>query len=89
MGYRFLFITLGGQHAMGYAFSELLQDMAVCQEHAYIELQRREWAPGRDFPTRSHHLFSGVPYHQLVGDEYGGARLGAQFQETHAEEKVV
>ncbi len=89
LGYKFLFITLGGQHAMGYAFSKLLQDMSVRQEQAYIELQKREWAPGDDIPTRSHHLFSGVPYHQLVGDEYGGARLGTEFQEKLDEAKVV
>jgi len=89
LGYRFIFITLGGQHAMGYAFSKLLQDMSVRQEQAYIDLQKREWAPGDDIPTRSHHLFSGVPYHQLVGDEYGGARLGTEFQERLEEAKVV
>lgn len=89
LGYKFLFITLGGQHAMGYAFSKLLQDMSVRQEQAYIELQKLEWTPGEDLPTRSHHLFSGVPYHQLVGDDYGGARLGTDFQEKLEEAKVV
>lgn len=89
LGYKFLFITLGGQHAMGYAFSKLLQDMSARHEQAYIELQRREWAPGEDVPTRSHHFFSGVPYHQLVGDAYGGARLGSEFQEHLEASKVV
>jgi len=63
--------------------------MSARQEQAYIDLQKREWAPGDDIPTRSHHLFSGVPYHQLVGDDYGGARLGTEFQERLEEAKVV
>ncbi|OLC57687.1 MAG: hypothetical protein AUH85_02650 [Chloroflexi bacterium 13_1_40CM_4_68_4] len=70
-------------------FSRLLQGMRERQEQAYIELQRAEWAPEADIPTRSHHLFSGVPYHQLLGEELGGARLGQQFQESLPAEKVV
>jgi isocitrate lyase len=89
MGYRFIFITLGGQHAMGYQFSRLLEAMRARQEQAYIDLQREEWAPGSEIPTRSHHLFTGVPYHQLLGQELGGARLGAAFQEALPSEKVV
>ena len=50
------------------------QAMADRQEQGYIELQRREWEAGKDIPTRSHHQFSGVPYHHLVGHE---VRLGA------------
>jgi hypothetical protein len=40
-------------------------------------------------PTKSHHFFSGVPYHQLVGESFGGSRLGSKFQEKLAEERVV
>jgi isocitrate lyase len=47
MGVGFLFITLGGQHAAGYGLSTLLEAMADRKELGYIELQRREWAPGR------------------------------------------
>ena len=43
LGFKFIFITLGGQHAMGHGFSELLTAMAERQEQGYIELQRREW----------------------------------------------
>ena len=89
LGFRFIFITLGGQHAMGHGFSTLLQSMAEGQEQGYIELQRREWAPGTDFPTRSHHQFSGVPYHHLVGQLYDSARLGSEFVEHLPDEKVV
>src|SRR5712691_7302194 len=39
MGFKFLFITLGGQHAMGYGLSNLLRDMAEGQEQGYITLQ--------------------------------------------------
>jgi isocitrate lyase len=89
LGFKFIFITLGGQHAMGHGFSLLLQRMAEVQEKGYIELQREEWAEGGDFPTRSHHLFSGVPYHHLVGQAYDAARLGQEFVEDLPDEKVV
>jgi hypothetical protein len=59
------------------------------QEQGYIELQRQEWTPGREVPTRSHHQFSGVPYHHLVGTEYDAARLGQAFVEALPDEKVV
>jgi isocitrate lyase len=89
LGYRFLFITLGAQHAMAHGLSTLLQGMSERQEQAYIELQKKEWAAGQDLPSKSHHFFSGVPYHQLVGEAFGGSRLGSKFQEKLAEERVV
>jgi isocitrate lyase len=89
MGVGFIFITLGGQHANGFGLSRLLQDMAAREEQGYIELQRREWAEGTDIPTRSHHHFSGVPYHHLLGKAYDAARLGSEFVEKVADEKVV
>ncbi len=89
LGFKFIFITLGGQHAMGHGFSELLTAMADTEEQGYIELQRKEWAAGQDFPTRSHHQFSGVPYHHLVGKKYDSARLGTEFVEELPEDKVV
>src|SRR5207253_8741078 len=67
LGYKFLFITLAAQHAMGYAFSKLLQGLSEEQERAYVALQRKEWATDDDIPTKSHHLFTGVPYHQVLG----------------------
>jgi hypothetical protein len=63
--------------------------MAERQEQGYIELQRKEWAKGTDHPTRSHHEFSGVPYHHLMGEEYGSARLGREFVEDLPQDKVV
>lgn len=89
MGVKFIFITLGGQHAMGHGFSVLLQQMSQMQEQGYIELQKKEWEQGTEFVTRSHHLFSGVPYHHLVGKAYSAARLGKEFCEELPEEKVV
>jgi isocitrate lyase len=89
MGFAFIFITLGGQHATGLGLSELLAAMAERQEQGYIELQRREFAEGTSFPTRSHHEFSGVPYHHLVGKMYDSARLGREFVEELPEDKVV
>ncbi|MEI4920540.1 hypothetical protein Q8G81_33815, partial [Klebsiella pneumoniae] len=78
MGVKFIFITLGGQHAAGLGLSQLLQAMAEKQEQGYIGLQREEWAAGKDYPTKSHHLFSGVPYHHLVGKMYDASRLGRE-----------
>jgi isocitrate lyase len=89
MGMGFIFITLGGQHANGMGLSQLLAGLAERQEWAYIELQRREWAPDADVPTRSHHVFSGVPYHHLIGKAYDAARLGTEFAEALPGEKVV
>ena len=89
LGFKFIFITLGGQHASSYGLSVLLQDMAQHQEQGYINLQRKEWVDNTDFPTKSHHFFSGVPYHQLMGHEYDAARLGFEFGEHLAEDKVV
>ena len=87
LGYKFLFITLAAQHAMGYAFSKLLQGLHEGQERAYVELQKREWAKDDDIPTKSHHLFTGVPYHQVMGNVMGASRLGTFDQEL--EEKAV
>ena len=89
MGVKFLFITLGGQHASGYGLSNLLQAMARGQEQGYIDLQRQEWLTEADYPTRSHHLFSVVTYHHLVGKMYDAARLGQEFAEAAPGDKVV
>jgi isocitrate lyase len=89
LGFKFIFITLGGQHAAGHGLSTLLAAMAERQEQGYIELQRREFEPGSDIPTRSHHEFSGVPYHHELGKAYDAARLGREFAEELPEDKVV
>jgi isocitrate lyase len=89
LGVRFIFITLGGQHATGLGLSSLLAAMAEREEQGYIELQRREWADGMDVPTRSHHQWSGVPYHQMLGSEFDAARLGREFNEALPTDKVV
>jgi isocitrate lyase len=89
MGFKFIFITLGGQHASSHGLSVLLQAMSEKQQQGYIELQQKEWVEGSDFPTRSHHLFSGVPYHLMLGNDYDGARLGVEFAEKHEEGRVV
>ncbi len=48
LGVKFIFITLGAQHANGYGLSRLLQAMAERREQGYIELQRNEWEDGAD-----------------------------------------
>ena len=89
MGVKFIFITLGAQHAEGHGLSVLLQAMSKDQQDGYIALQRKEFEQGQDFPTRSHHFFSGVPYHHLVGKAYDAARLGKEFVEELPEDRVV
>jgi len=88
LGYKFLFITLAAQHAYGYAFSELLQGLRDEEQQAYVELQKKEWDATGDIPTRSHHLFTGVPYHQLMGEVMGASRLGAKFDEKLGEKAL-
>ena len=89
MGVRFIFITLGAQHANAHGVSVLLQEMSRLQEQGYIDLQRKEWDENGDFPSKSHHFFSGVPYHHAVGKMYDAARLGKEFCEELEESKVV
>ncbi len=88
LGYRFIFITLAAQHAMGYGFSRLLQGLRDQEQDAYVALQRREWNTSDDIPTRSHHLFTGVPYHQAMGSVMGAARLGTEYDEKLGERAV-
>src|SRR5438067_404472 len=89
MGVKFIFITLGAQHAEGHGLSVLLQAMSKDKQDGYIALRRKEFEQGQDFPTRSHHFFSGVPYHHLVGKVYDAARLGREYVETLPEDRVV
>src|SRR6202158_3244345 len=89
MGVGFLFITLALQHAAGLGMSTLLEGLKRHKEEGYMALQRKEWAEGADVPTRSHHLFTGVPYHQHVGQDYGASRLGESVDEHLEVSKVV
>lgn len=89
LGVGFIFITLALQHAAGYGMSTLLRDLKEKKEEGYMALQRKEWADGADIPTRSHHLFTGVPYHHHVGHEYGAARLSEEIDEHLEISKVV
>jgi isocitrate lyase len=88
LGVGFIFITLALQHAAGHGMSVLLEDLKTKKEEGYMSLQRKEWGPA-DIPTRSHHLFSGVPYHQHVGQEYGAARLSENLDEHLEASQVV
>jgi isocitrate lyase len=89
LGVGFIFITLALQHAAGHGMSMLLDGLKKSKEEGYMALQRKEWAPGADIPTRSHHLFSGVPYHQHVGHEYGASRLSEELGQELEISKVV
>lgn len=89
LGVGFIFITLAMQHAAGHGMSTLLRGLKENKEEGYMELQRNEWADGASIPTRSHHLFTGVPYHHHVGRSYGGARLSEDIDEHLEISKVV
>lgn len=88
-GVAFIFITLAAQHAMGLGFSRLLRALGARAQDGYIDLQREEWSDQEDVPTRSHHLFSGVPYHHLMGEHMGSARFGKQAGEGLEVARVV
>src|SRR5260370_11974280 len=75
LGVGFIFITLALQHAAGHGMSVLLDGLKQSKEQGYMAPQPQELADGADVPTRSHHLFTGVPYHQHVVQEYGATRL--------------
>ena len=89
LGVGFIFITLALQHAAGLGMSTLLHDLKRDKEEGYMALQRKEWAQGADVPTRSHHLFTGVPYHHHVGHEFGASRLSESLDEHLEVSKVV
>ncbi len=89
LGVGFIFITLALQHAAGYGMSTLLEDMKQNNEEGYMNLQRREWEGGDAIPTRSHHLYTGVPYHHHVGHVYGAQRLSEDIDEQLEVSKVV
>jgi isocitrate lyase len=89
LGVGFIFITLALQHAAGYGMSMLLEDLKKDKEEGYMALQRKEWATDVDVPTRSHHLFTGVPYHQHVGQEFGASRLNGELGQDLEVSKVV
>jgi len=89
MGVKFIFITLALQHAAGHGMSTLLTALAERKEEGYMELQRKEWDPKAEIPTRSHHLFTGVPYHHHLGQVYGAGRMGGGHDEKLEQEKVV
>jgi isocitrate lyase len=80
LGYRFIFITLAAQHSASLGISRLFKGLRERGHDAYVALQREEWAEA-DLPTKSHHFFSGVPYHQHVGEVYGASRLGGDVRE--------
>ena len=88
LGFRFIFITLAAQHAGSLAITRLFRDLRGRGHEAYVELQREEWAES-DLPTKSHHFFSGVPYHQHVGEVYGASRLGGDVREDVEEDTRV
>jgi 2-methylisocitrate lyase-like PEP mutase family enzyme len=89
LGIGFIFITLALQHAAGHGMSVLLNELKHDKEQGYMALQRKEWAAAADIPTRSHHLFTGVPYHQHVGQQYGATRLNEAMDEHLEVSKVV
>jgi isocitrate lyase len=88
-GVKFIFITLAAQHAYGYGFNNLLAAMKEKQQGGYIELQQAEWAEDGEMPTKSHHYFSGVPYHHHLGEQMGSSRFGKAVNEGLEVSKVV
>ncbi len=88
LGYRFIFITLAAQHAGALGTARLFKGLRAHGHEAYVALQREEWAE-KDLPTKSHHFFTGVPYHQAMGEAYSAGRLGRAVREDVPEETRV
>ncbi len=88
LGYRFIFITLAAQHAGSLGIARLFKGLRERGHEAYVALQREEWAE-KDLPTKSHHFFTGVPYHQAMGEVYSAGRLGRAVREDVPEETRV
>ena len=86
LGYRFIFITLAAQHAASLGIAHLFKGLREKGHEAYVALQREEWAEP-DLPTKSHHFFSGVPYHQHLGKAYDASRLGDVKEHEDAPEE--
>ena len=88
LGYRLILITHAAVHAAGLGFSQLLEAFSARDERGYLDLQRVEWMHA-GLPTRDHHLFSGVPYHHLLGAELGAVRLSQEVaQVLHGRQAV-
>src|SRR5260370_14157641 len=79
LGVGFIFITLALQHAAGHGMSVLLDDLKRNHEERYMSLQRKERAPDADIPTRSHHLFPGVPHHHHARQHSYATRLSEEM----------
>lgn len=88
LGYKFIFITLAAQHSASLGIARLFRGLRDRGHSAYVDLQREEWAE-KDLPSKSHHFFSGVPYHQLMGEAYAAGRLGGAVREDVPEETRV
>ncbi len=72
--------ALVAQHAASLGIARLFKGLRDRGHTAYVDLQREEWAEP-DLPTKSHHFFSGVPYHQHLGKAYDASRLGGDVKE--------
>lgn len=55
MGYKFLFITLAGFHALNFGMFNLAKDYASRQMSAYVQLQEAEFAAEKDGYTATKH----------------------------------
>ncbi len=67
MGYRFLFITLAGFHALNYSMFSLAKDYGKRQMSAYVELQEAEFAAEKDgYSATKHQREVGTGYFDEV-----------------------
>ena len=93
MGYRFLFITLAGFHALNYSMFNLAHGYARRQMSAFVELQEAEFAAvDRGFTAVKHQREVGTGYFDTVTQTIQGAQSStvalkgsteeAQFERT-------
>ena len=74
LGFKFIFITLGGQHAMGYGLTDAADRMARARSRATSRCSDASGRRARTSRPAATTCSAACPYHHLVGRAYDAAR---------------
>jgi isocitrate lyase len=89
MGYKFMFITLAGFHALNYSMFTLAKGYKESQMKAYVELQEKEFASEKDgYTATKHQREVGAGYFDAVTQvvSHGQSSLSALHGSTEEEQ---
>ena len=89
MGYKFMFITLAGFHALNYSMFTLAKGYRESQMKAYVELQEKEFASEKDgYTATKHQREVGAGYFDAVTQvvSHGQSSLSALHGSTEEEQ---